>query len=156
MAVAPQAFRDTLKLFASGITIVTAILDSVRFGMTCTSFASVSLDPPLVIVCLERDSHTLAAVSGSSCFAVSILGTEQEDIARSFAKPGDKPFDQFPNHPAPNGASVIEGSIGWLSCEVVSNVVSGDHNVVVGRVEDCAAVEGPPILYFDRGYRRLS
>jgi flavin reductase (DIM6/NTAB) family NADH-FMN oxidoreductase RutF len=156
VAVAPEAFRDTLKLFASGITIVTATLDGVRFGMTCTSFASVSLEPPLVIVCLERDSHTLAAVSGANYFAVSILGTEQEDIARSFSRPGDKPFDEFPNHPAPNGASLIEGAIGWLACEVVSNVVSGDHNVVVGRVEDCASAEGPPILYFNRGYRRLS
>lgn len=156
MAVAPQAFKDTLKLFASGITIVTATLDRARFGMTCTSFASVSLEPPLVIVCLERDSYTLAAVSGASCFAVSILGAEQEEVARSFARPGDKPFDEFPNHPAPNGAPLIEGAIGWLACEVESNVVSGDHNIVVGRVEDCGDAEGHPILYFDRGYRRLS
>lgn len=156
MTVAPQAFRDTLKLFASGITIVTATLDGNRFGMTCTSFASVSLEPPLVIVCLEHDSHTLAAVSGAKRFAVSILGGEHEEVARSFARPGDKPFDQFPNRPGPNGAPLIENSIGWLACEVESNVVSGDHNIVVGRVEDCAAAEGPPLLYFNRDYRRLN
>ena len=131
MSVTSEAFRSTLRLFASGITIVASHADGAPHGMTCTSFASVSLEPPLVLVCLERDSHTLAAVSASGVFAVSVLS-------------------------APNGSPILDGAIAWLACTVERNLEAGDHNVVVGLVEDCAFNSGEPLLYFDRAYRKFS
>jgi 3-hydroxy-9,10-secoandrosta-1,3,5(10)-triene-9,17-dione monooxygenase reductase component len=124
--------------------------------MTCTSFASVSLEPPLVLVCLERDSHTLEAVSASGAFAVSVLSAEQEVVARSFSRPGRKPFDDFPMRAAPNGSPILDGALAWLACSVERNLEAGDHNIVVGLVEDCAFQSGDPLLYFDRDYRKFS
>jgi flavin reductase (DIM6/NTAB) family NADH-FMN oxidoreductase RutF len=156
VSVTPEAFRSTLRLFASGITIVASRARGARHGMTCTSFASVSLEPPLVLVCLERDSHTLGAVSASGVFAVSVLSAEQEVAARSFARPGHKPFDDFPMRDAPNGCPILEGALAWLACSVERNLEAGDHNVVVGLVEDCAFHPGEPLLYFDRDYRKFN
>jgi flavin reductase (DIM6/NTAB) family NADH-FMN oxidoreductase RutF len=107
-------------------------------------------------VCLERDSHTLAAVSASGVFAVSVLSAEQEDIARTFSRPGLKPFDDFPIRSAPNGSPILDGAIAWLACSVERNLEAGDHNIVVGLVEDCAFHSGEPLLYFDRAYRKFS
>jgi flavin reductase (DIM6/NTAB) family NADH-FMN oxidoreductase RutF len=156
VSVTPEAFKSTLRLFASGITIVATRANGAPHGMTCTSFASVSLEPPLVLVCLERDSHTLEAVSASGVFAVSVLSAEQEVVARSFARPGHKPFDDFPMRDAPNGSPILDGALAWLACSVERNLEAGDHNVVVGLVEDCAFHPGEPLLYFDRGYRKFS
>ena len=156
MSVTPEVFRSTLRLFASGITIVATHADGAPHGMTCTSFASVSLEPPLVLVCLERDSHTLAAVSASGVFAVSVLSEEQEIVARTFSEPGEKPFDDFPIRSAPNGCPILDGALAWLACSVERNLEAGDHNVVVGLVDDCAFDSGDPLLYFDRAYRKFS
>jgi len=156
VSVTPEDFRSTLRLFASGITIVATHANGARHGMTCTSFASLSLEPPLVLVCLERDSHTLEAVSASGSFAVSVLSAEQEIVARSFSEPGEKPFDDFSIRNAPNGCPIVDGAIAWLACSVERNLEAGDHNVVVGLVEDCAFDPGEPLLYFDRAYRKFS
>ena len=156
MSVTSEDFRSTLRLFASGITIVATHVNGARHGMTCTSFASVSLEPPLVLVCLERDSHTLEAVSASGSFAVSVLSAEQEIVARTFSQPGHKPFDDFSIRSAPNGCPIVDGALAWLACSVERNLEAGDHNVVVGLVEDCAFHPGEPLLYFDRAYRKFS
>jgi flavin reductase (DIM6/NTAB) family NADH-FMN oxidoreductase RutF len=156
VSVTPEAFKSALRLFASGITIVATRAHGAPHGMTCTSFASVSLEPPLVLVCLERDSHTLEAVSVSGAFAVSVLSAEQEAVARSFSRPGHKPFDDFPVRDAPNGSPILGGSLAWVACSVERNLEAGDHNVVVGLVEDCAFHSGEPLLYFDRDYRKFS
>ena len=156
MPVSAAEFRNALRLFASGITIVAAESGGRRYGMTCTSFASVSLDPPLILVCLERDSHTLEAVGTTGRFAVSVLGADQEELARAFSTPGEKPFDEVAHHPAPNSAPVIDDAVAWLSCEVEKNLEAGDHHVVIARVDACGEADGDPLLYFDRNYRKLS
>ena len=156
MSVTPEAFRGALRLFASGITIVATRVDGERHGMTCTSFASVSLEPPLVLVCLERDSHTLEAVSASGVFAVSVLGADQEVVARAFSEPGKKPFDDFALRNDSKGCPVIDGALASLSCSVERNLQAGDHNLVVGLVEECRSRLGEPLLYFDRAYRKFS
>jgi flavin reductase (DIM6/NTAB) family NADH-FMN oxidoreductase RutF len=124
--------------------------------MTCTSFASLSLEPPLVLACLERASHTLEAVSTSGTFAVSVLRADQETIARAFAEPGDKPFDDFSMRAAPNGCPIVDDAVAWMSCTVERNLEAGDHNIVVGLVEACESRPGQPLLYFDRSYRRFN
>jgi 3-hydroxy-9,10-secoandrosta-1,3,5(10)-triene-9,17-dione monooxygenase reductase component len=156
MVVGPQEFRNALRTFASGVTVVAASLDEQPFGMTCTSFASVSLDPPLVMVCLENDSHTLAAVDGSRSFGVSVLSDEQEEIARAFSTAGPKPFGEVGYKIAPNGAPLLHDAIAVLECEVSTIAAAGDHHIVVGQVEACEADRGNPLLYFDRHYRRTS
>jgi 3-hydroxy-9,10-secoandrosta-1,3,5(10)-triene-9,17-dione monooxygenase reductase component len=156
VSVTPEAFKSTLRLFASGITIVATRTQDAPHGMTCTSFASLSLEPPLVLVCLERDSHTLEAVSFSGAFAVSVLSAGQEAAARSFSRPGHKPFDDFPMRDAPNGSPILDGSLAWVACSVERNLETGDHNIVVGLVEDCDFSPGEPLLYFDRDYRKFS
>lgn len=154
MSVGPEAFRESLRKFASGITIVTVALDDDFFGMTCTSFASVSLEPPLVLVCLENDSHTLNAVTQARSFAVSILSDEHEHLARAFATPGDKPFHLLRRR-ASDGAPMADDPPAWLECAVDKIIEAGDHHVVLGLVESCGTDGRDPLLYFDRHYRHL-
>ena len=156
MNVGSIAFRGALRKFASGITIVTATLDDTYFGMTCTSFASVSLEPPLVLAALENDSHTLAAVRQAGLFAVSVLNNTQQWIARAFATPGPKPFDDIDVKVAGNGAPLIVDAIALLECSLEGITGGGDHDIVVGRVQWCDTNGGSPLLYYDRDYHSLS
>ena len=155
MTVGPDEFRGALRKFASGITIVTAAVDAAFYGMTCTSFASVSLEPPLVLVSLENDSHTLRAVTRAGTFAASMLNAAQEDIARAFSTPGPKSFDTIDHKLAGNGAPLVLDAIALLECDVVEVVAAGDHHIIVGSVQWCETNGGDPLLYFDRAYRRL-
>ncbi|MGH2735895.1 MAG: flavin reductase family protein [Actinomycetota bacterium] len=154
MSVGPEAFRASLRKFASGITIVTVALGDALYGMTCTSFASVSLDPPLVLVCLENDSHTLNAVTQARSFAVSVLGEAHEDLARAFSTPGTKPFHLLGGR-AEDGAPMADEPPAWLECSVEKIFEAGDHHVVLGLVEACGTNGNKPLLYFDRRYHRL-
>lgn len=155
MGVSADEYRDAMRMFCSGVTIVSAASDERLFGMTATSFASLSLDPPLVVVCLEKESHTLAAVAAARSFAVNVLAFDQEEAARAFARAGVKPFDRIGYSTARNGAALIQGALAWIECDVTEIIPMGDHDVVIGEVERCETTEGSPLIYFDRDYRAI-
>src|SRR3712207_4420530 len=108
MAVTAGEFRNALRKFASGVTIVTVSGDGELHGMTASSFASVSLDPPLVLVCLDRTSRTRALVAQTGTFAVNVLRNDQQETSRAFARAGVKPFGTIPHRAGANGAPVLD------------------------------------------------
>jgi flavin reductase (DIM6/NTAB) family NADH-FMN oxidoreductase RutF len=154
--VAPGDFRETLKKFASGVTIITTAHEGEMHGLTASSFASVSVDPPLILVVLNTESRTYSLLKQSNAFNVSILGEEHRNVARAFAEKGAKPFDSLPHHAADNGAPILDEAIGWLECSVEATFPGGTHEVVLGRVEASGSREGRPLVYFERDYRSLN
>jgi len=153
VTVDAEAFKTALSRFASGVTVVTVDADGTKHGMTASSFASVSLDPPRVLVCLDKSSRTRALLSDT--FAVNVLSAEQESVSRSFAGKGDRPFDTLDHEVGSSGAPLIRGALAWIECETSSIVDGGDHDIVVGDVLTCTSSDGRPLIYFSRTYRAL-
>lgn len=153
MNLDPEEFRAALSRFASGVTVVTVASEGTLHGMTASSFASVSLDPPRVLVCLDKSSRTRALLSGT--FAINVLSADQESISRAFANAGDKPFDSLDHEIGSSGAPLIRGALAWIECATSSIVDGGDHDIIVGDVIGCRQVEGQPLVYFARSYRTL-
>jgi 3-hydroxy-9,10-secoandrosta-1,3,5(10)-triene-9,17-dione monooxygenase reductase component len=155
VVVTSDEYKNALSKFATGITIITVDAGGELHGMTAAAFASVSLEPPLVLVCLEKSSRTQQLVRQTGKFAVNILSEEQDHISRKFSQRGPKPFDSLAYRTGSNGSPLIEGAIGFLECTVERVVGAGDHDVVIGLVDACETNEGNPLLYFNRDYRSL-
>ena len=156
MAVSPDAFRSALTKFASGVTIVTVATDGELHGMTASSFASVSLVPPLVLVCLDKTSRTLTLVAQSGSFAVNVLRSDQQEASQAFSRPGTKPFASLAHHTGSNGAPVLDDAIAVLECSTFRVFEAGDHEVVLGEVTATAVAGGDPLVYYGGAYRSLS
>jgi flavin reductase (DIM6/NTAB) family NADH-FMN oxidoreductase RutF len=150
-------FRRVLGCFATGVTIVTSIQeDGVPCGLTANSFTSVSLDPPLILVCLDARSNSLGAIRSSGKFAVNILGESQRELSGRFAS---KTIDKFGSGQwsrALTGAPTLEDALAWLDCEVESTFTAGDHEIVIGRVVSLGENAGSPLGYFRGGYFQVS
>lgn len=155
MAVSPDAFRNALRRFASGVTIVTVAAADELHGMTASSFASVSLTPPLVLVCLDKTSRTLTLVAETGSFAVNLLRADQQEASRAFARPGVKPFASIPHRRGLNGAPVLDDAIAVLECTTYRVFEAGDHEVVLGEVTAATVATGDPLVYYDGAYRSL-
>lgn len=153
MTVSPDEFKTALGRFASGVTVVTVGGNDTLHGMTASSFASVSLEPPRILVCLDKSSRTRSLLSDS--FAVNVLSAEQEHVSRSFAHAGDKPFSELGYEIGSSGAPLIHGSLAWLECATSSIVDGGDHDIVIGDVTRCSHADGSPLVYFRRQYHSL-
>jgi len=136
--------------------VVTTARGGELHGMTASSFASVSLDPPLVLISLDKSSRTRGIVLEVGTFAINILSDKQEQVARSFAVQGVKTFDTVPHHLDTSGAPFLDEALASLSCRTVEVVAGGDHEVFIAEVIAVETRPGEPLLYFDRGYRRLS
>ena len=124
-------------------------------GMTASAFSSVSLDPPTVLVCLEKTSQTRAMVSEAGTFVVNVLSAQQEHIAKAFSLPGMKSFTEHVHRVGIDGAPVLDGCIAWFECKVSTILDGGDHDVFLGDVIACGTDPGDPLLYYDRDYRSL-
>lgn len=151
--VSPAALRQTMADFASGVTIVTSQWQGVAHAMTATAFCSVSLDPPLVLVCVSKISRFHQAVISAEAWAVSLLSGEQEAVARHFSNRGRDLLTQFDRVPhtlgAFSGAPLIDGALAWLECETHAQHDGGDHTIVIGRVRRTSerASADPPLTY---------
>jgi flavin reductase (DIM6/NTAB) family NADH-FMN oxidoreductase RutF len=156
MAVGPEEYRDAVRHFASGVTIITVGSGGELHGMTASSFASVSLEPPLILVSMDKSSHTNEMIQSTGVFAVNILERSQEEVARTFARSGDKTFDDLPHRVGPVGAPLLEGSLTWLECRTTQVVDGGDHDILIAEVLATGGAEGEPLVYYDRAYRRIS
>lgn len=156
--VTPAAMRRTMADFASGVTIVTTRWQDVAHAMTATAFCSVSLDPPLVLVCVAKTSRFHAAVTRADGWAVSLLSAAQEPVARHFSNRGRDlltQFDQVPSSPAPlSGSPLIEGALAWLECVTDARHDAGDHTILVGRVLRTSdeSATGEPLTYYRGSY----
>jgi flavin reductase (DIM6/NTAB) family NADH-FMN oxidoreductase RutF len=157
--VHPDLFRGTLANWASGVTVVTSRRGEDVRGMTASAVCSVSLDPPLVLVCIDRSAIMHDFVAESHVFALNILASDQEEISRACASrkvEESRRLEGIPYHSEATGSPILDGAIGYLDCRVEHVYEGGDHTIFVGRVEAAGARDGEPLLYFRSGYRRLA
>lgn len=157
---ANREFRAAAGRFATGVTVLTALRGDAGRGMTANSFASVSLDPPLVLVCLRTDSEMCQLIPDLGAFAVSVLAEDQRRTAAYFADPtrpsGPAQFDAVDWTPAPHsGAPLLIGALAWFDCEVQELVAAGDHLVLLGRVLALDEEPGRPLVFFSGAYSSL-
>lgn len=150
-----RRFRDVLGRFASGVTVVTTTSAGEPVGMTCQSFSSVSLDPPLVLFVPARTSRAWPLMQRSGRFCVNFLAADQTDLSDIMASRGVDKFADVPWRPSPaTGSPVLEGALGYVDCAIHAVHEGGDHYVVIGRVLDLATVEDDaPLLFFQGKYR---
>ncbi|HEU5323157.1 MAG TPA: flavin reductase family protein [Methylomirabilota bacterium] len=155
--VAPEEFRRVLGHFATGVTILTTCDGDARpSGLTASAFSSVSLDPPLVLVCVDHKSQSYPALRDSGRFAVNILGEAQEALSRRFASTRLDKFDGVGYSLGDLGVPLIDGALAHIECRTASTHVEGDHTIFVGRVERIRAGSGAPLLYYRGQYQRLA
>ena len=157
MTMDPDTFRAVLGRFATGVTVVTAT-DAERqdHGMTVSAFCSVSLAPPLVLVCIDRTASMHDLLQQGVAFAVNILSSGQEAISRRFST-GDPPnrFDGLGYTRGQTGVPLLDEVLAWLECRVATRHEEGDHTVVIGHVETAGARHERPLLYYRGGYATL-
>ncbi|MFI9049363.1 flavin reductase family protein [Streptomyces sp. NPDC053427] len=157
----PAEFRSVLGHFASGITVITAPGEAGPAGFACQSFASLSLDPPLVTFMVARTSTTWPVIARAGVFCVNILGAEQGELCRGFAVSGGDKFAGVPYTAAPaTGSPRLADVPAWIDCTIQAVHTGGDHLIVVGRVDalaaDPAAAEAGPLLFHRGAFGRFS
>lgn len=146
-------FRTVLGHFATGIVVVTGVLDGVPAGLTCQSFVSLSLDPPLVAFSPSKMSRSWQRIDQSGAFCANVLTAEQEEISRVFATSGRDKFRGVGWRPAETGSPILADVLAWIDCRIEARYDGGDHHLVVGRVVDLeAAPKGEPLLAYRGGY----
>jgi flavin reductase (DIM6/NTAB) family NADH-FMN oxidoreductase RutF len=163
MTVDADAFRRVVGHFATGVTVVTTAWEGRHYAMTANSFTSVSLDPLLALVAVERRARFHAAVLASEAFAVNVLAEDQEDVSRWFATRG-RPHDEAYMGSWPlaageaTGAALLDGALATLECRTHAAYEGGDHTLLVGEVLAMSAPREDvgPLVYFRGTYRRLS
>ncbi|HET6562577.1 MAG TPA: flavin reductase family protein [Marmoricola sp.] len=148
-----EHFRDVLGRFATGVTVVTSIGDGRPVGMTCQSFCSVSLTPPLVLFCPAKTSRAWPIMQRAGFFCVNLLATGQDELSNRMATKGDEKFEGVPWSPSKTGAPLIEGVLGHVDCTIHAVHEAGDHYVVIGRVQELELGDAEdPLLFFRGGY----
>jgi flavin reductase (DIM6/NTAB) family NADH-FMN oxidoreductase RutF len=151
-------FRQVMRRFATGVTVLTVRTGETIHGMTANAFASVSLSPTLVLVCIERGNTTHRLVTVAGTFAMNILSARQENLAKRFAKQiavTSDPFDGVAFHACVTGAPVIDDCAAYLDCRVVAAHEAGDHTIFVAQVEMAgygSARDEEPLLWLDGKY----
>ena len=149
--------RNVMRYFASAVTVVTSALDSGElFGLTVTAFTSVSLDPPLVLICIRNESTAIELFKKSMRYCVNILSEDQRPIAETFSLAGEAGrFQNLDFYIGKSGSPVIRNTIGYIDCKIVEVISGGDHTIFVGEALDVDAREMPPLLYLNRNYVKL-
>lgn len=153
---AARAYRDVLGQYASGVTVVTTVLGGVPVGMTCQSFTSVSLDPPLVAFLPMKTSRAFAAIRQSRRFCVNFLAAEQTGVSNTFASLAEDKFAGVAWQPTSNGMPRLDDTVGWVDCTVQDVHEAGDHYLVIGKVEDLGQGDASRPLLFHRGRYRTA
>src|SRR5262245_10151228 len=156
MAVNTSAFRKALGQFATGVTVVTT-RDAAGhpMGLTVNAFSSVSLAPPLLLVCVDQRSDTDDGFETSRVFGVSVLREDHEHFSRRFAQPGREKFAAKALHLGETGVALVPGALAHLECRVVSATPAGDHTIYVGQVTRLEVEPGRPLVFHASRYSRL-
>ena len=156
MAIGAEEFRHVLSHFASGVTVVTTWdKDDRPTGLTVSAFTSVSLEPPLVLVCVDHRAHCYPALRASDRFAVNVLAAEHEAVARRFAASEPDKFAAVDHTLGPRGLPLLPEALAHLECRTIYAYPGGDHTIFVGEVESARARPGEPLLRFRGEYNRL-
>lgn len=149
----PRQFRQVLGHFLSGVTVVAVTHEGQTRGMTASAFTSLSLDPPLVLVCVGRKAHLHSLLTPDGRFSVSILAEDQGPVSNHFA--GFAPDVAVSWDHTFGVTPVVSGALAWLDCAVHELVPGGDHTILIGRVERAASADGAPLAYHRGKYGRF-
>jgi flavin reductase (DIM6/NTAB) family NADH-FMN oxidoreductase RutF len=159
MTVDSEQLRQTMRFWTTGVTIVTAAHEGVQHGMTVSAFTSLSLTPPQVLVSLAQNSRTHDLISRAQAFGVTILSADQQDISERFAGRVPDEMDRLAGLSTvtlETGAPLLGGGLAHLDCRVIATLACGTSTIFVGEVVAAQSkAEGNPLLYFNRGYRKL-
>ena len=154
--VSPEQFRATLSAYVTGVTVVTAIGENGPSGATANAVTSLSLDPPMMLACLDRGSRTLSSVRAQGRFGVNALAAGQEEVARRFArKEGEPEKWQGVEWSEADGLPRLSGALVWVACQLRDLIDGGDHLILTGNVLTAEAVNGQPLLFHRGDYRGL-
>jgi flavin reductase (DIM6/NTAB) family NADH-FMN oxidoreductase RutF len=148
-------FRQAMGGFASGVTVVTTAHAGRLFGITVSSFCSLSLTPPLVLICIDQQAATHAAISAAGMFAINILAEDQEYLSRRFATQDAHKFLEGTYTRSANGVPLLNGALVQIECTLQAALPGGDHTIFTGLVTAAQAREGRPLLYYRSGYHQL-
>lgn len=154
-AVDADTFRTTLGRWASGVTIVTAQGERGPVGITASAFSSLSLEPPLVLVCVGTHGSSHDDLVSADAFAIHMLGESESDLSARFASAGEDKFGPVSWSPGPLGAPLLNAGIARIVCEHHAGLPHGDHTILVGRVMHVETSPGHPLLYWSGDYRAL-
>lgn len=155
----PRRFRDVMGRFATGVTVVTIADGEQLRGMTANAFSSVSLDPAMLLVCIDEHASIYPMFERATAFAVNILASDQAGVSQTFAQKGEKD-EVMAGHPfrlGPLGSPVLDGVLAWAECRIAHRYEGGDHLIVVGHVQDLEVTrpDVDPLLFFAGQYRAL-
>jgi 3-hydroxy-9,10-secoandrosta-1,3,5(10)-triene-9,17-dione monooxygenase reductase component len=156
MPIDSQELRRILGHFATGVTVITTRDDTGSpCGLTANAFTSLSLNPPLILICVDKGAQCYSCFVESNVFTVNFLHEDQEEISRRFATKGADKFAGLTWHEGAHGAAVLDGAIGHLECKIVQSYEGGDHTIVVGEVLSGVASHDRPLLFFRGKYHRM-
>ena len=149
--------RNAFGGFATGVTVITTKPNGASaIGITANSFSSLSIEPPLVLWCIDKGSDTLSTFDQATAFAINVLARDQEELSTQFAQIGDHALNGVAHDEGKTGSPLLQGSVGYFDCEIEARHDAGDHIIMVGRVVDFASDDSRQPLVFYRGnYRDL-
>lgn len=155
MVIDEARFRQTMGHFASGVTVVTTAYQGSAYGLTVSSFASLSLEPPLVLVCVDKRANSHDVIVQAKGFVVNMLADTQEHLSRQFAVSTGDRFAGVAWHASTLGFPMLEGALATIDCRLHDSLPGGDHTIFIGEVAETQIHEGKPLLYYRGGYHEL-
>lgn len=156
MAFDPQLQRQVMGRFATGVTVVTTCVGDQFSGMTANAVMSLSLDPPLVVVSVDKSASMHGLLQQGQCFAINILRHEQEELSNRFAQRGPKEFADLATKVAESGAPILLDALAYLDCRLVEIAAAGDHDMFIGECLGGEAGDGAPLIFFGGRYGELT
>jgi flavin reductase (DIM6/NTAB) family NADH-FMN oxidoreductase RutF len=156
MPIEKNQLRQVMGHFATGVTIITTVnKEGQLHGLTANAFTSVSLEPPLLLISVDKKAESWPAFEESKVFTVNILGDDQEALSRKFAVSGGNKFDGVAYRRGANGAAILEGALAFIECTLYAAYEGGDHSLYLGEIQEASVREGKPLVFFRGGYRNL-
>lgn len=157
MAIDGRDLRNAMGLFATGVTIITTKDASGKpFGLTANAFSSLSLDPPMLLICVDKGVDCYACFDESKVFAVNFLSLTQEELSTRFATKGIEKFEGLSYRVGELGVALLDGALAHFECTVAHAHEGGDHTIYVGEVQRLVTMEGDPLLFYQGKYRSLA
>ncbi|MBI4850257.1 MAG: flavin reductase family protein [Acidobacteria bacterium] len=159
MSVTKEAFKQTMSCWASGITVVTIKHEDGLLAMTASSFTSLSAEPPLILVAVNKNARIHSKIAEQKAFGVMILSSTQEEISNGgagFRGPEGSFLPGISFRQEITGAPILDDCLAWMDCSLDASYEAGDHTIYVGKLEATGSFQGEPLLWYSRGYRKLT
>jgi flavin reductase (DIM6/NTAB) family NADH-FMN oxidoreductase RutF len=153
----PAQLRKVMGFFATGVTVITTRDQSGKpYGLTANAVTSVSLQPPLLLICVDRKAETFPHFFDSKIFVLNILAENQEELSRRFATTGGEKFAGLPHRLGRLGTPILADTLGHIECRIIETLEGGDHVIHIGEVEEAESREGRPLIFFRGRYGQLA